>query len=205
MQYSFSQLIEIFPEAKDIAEIYELKNTIEKQIEKIESEKWYVKNKLKEEIKQCRQDLENARLLKEKINQRVIRICKLENRWFWELVRDILYIEPLTDGRERKIKSNYFKLAQLSPRKTADVKNGKITDADIARAKEVPLTNFIEVNRSGFAKCIFHTDKTNSLKVYEKTNRWWCYSCNSGTDVVDLIMKMQNINFIESVKFLLNK
>ena len=120
------------------------------------------------------------------------------------MVADILYIPDKTEI-EKGLKQRYFLLEFLKPKKEEVVKGVKITEQDIIRAKGVPLTNFITVNRMGFARCIFHTDRTASLKVYEKTNRWWCYSCNTGTDVVDLIMKMHNKDFYSAVKFLIGK
>lgn len=73
---------------------------------------------------------------------------------------------------------------------------------DIARAKQAPITSFIEVGRGGFASCPFHKDKSPSLKYYEKENRWHCFSCNKGGDVIDLIQEIKSCTLAEAVKFL---
>lgn len=181
-QYTFSELIEIFPEAKS-----------------------YIKNKLKEQITQAKADLQQAKILKEEFDYKIIRIVRLQDKWFWEMVRDIIYLEPLTEGRVKRIKENIFRLSRLKPQKQEAKKDGKITDIDIGQAKQVPLTNFITINRSGFAKCPFHPDKTPSFKYYPKDNTWHCFSCGTSKDTIDFIMKKEGLTFIEAVKYLVNK
>jgi len=79
---------------------------------------------------------------------------------------------------------------------------GKHTDeVDIDRAKQVPITDFIKI-RQGFATCPLHIDKKPSLKVY-KNNTWYCFSCHTGGDVIEFIIRTHNINFLSAVKYLL--
>ena len=89
--------------------------------------------------------------------------------------------------------------------KKPDNANKQITNEDILRAREIPIENFLQINHAGFVHCPFHEDKTPSLKVYKEKNRWFCYSCGEGCDVIDLIKKQDNCNFIEAVRKLLNK
>ena len=93
-------------------------------------------------------------------------------------------------------------------RKSANVtgnENSRITNQDIMRAKDVPLENFIEINKSGFAHCPFHIDKHPSMKIYKNQNRFHCFSCAVNGDVIDLIIKQENCDFIQAVKKLLKK
>ena len=85
------------------------------------------------------------------------------------------------------------------------VKKQGITLQDIQAAKDVPLETLIQINAGGFASCLFHKDKTPSLKVYKQTNRWHCFSCGEGSDTIDLIIKTQKMSFVEAVKFLIHK
>lgn len=71
---------------------------------------------------------------------------------------------------------------------------------NIARAKQVPITNFVEVNSSGFARCPLHNEKTPSMKYYPDQNKWWCFSCNQGGDAIDFVMKIEGLDFIGAVK-----
>jgi len=182
-QYTLYQLLEIFPEAKP-----------------------YVKRKLKQEIKDGKAQLEEIVLLEREYKKVTSKIYR--DRWFFEMVVELVY---LPDRKEifKKIKQNTFYLSALKP-KTAtaeNVKGVKITEEDTMRAKQISITNFLEVNKSGFAKCPFHKDNHASLKVYEKENRWHCFGAcgGKGGDVIDLIQKMRNLDFHSAVKYLIGK
>jgi len=88
-------------------------------------------------------------------------------------------------------------------RKPKDLKN--ITDQDIAMAKQIPLSNFMEFNRAGFALCPLHNEKTPSFKYYPNENRFHCFSCNENGDIIDYVQKIYKLDFITAVKKLLNK
>ena len=177
---TFYQLLEIFPSARGA-----------------------VKRNLVAEIKQCKRDLHEARSFYNEYTYKIIPRARIADRWFFFVCRDF-HVAELTEGRERIIKRNYFYLSALKPT-TSIPTDGKTTLADVQRAKETPLDTLIEVNRAGFAQCPFHEDKTPSLKVYGKTNRWYCYSCTSGSDAIDLFMKLNSCDFIAAVKKLTNK
>ena len=177
---SFYQLLETFPEARPA-----------------------IKRKLVEEIRQCERDLQEARLLYNQYTYTIIPQRHEKDKWFSFVCRDV-FVEELTKGREQKIKRNCFYLSALTPNASPHMHRG-ITPQDIGRAKDVPLDTFLTINRNGFAGCPFHEDKTPSLKVYRRQNRWYCFSCNSGTDIIDLVMKQDECDFITAVKKLLNK
>ena len=49
--------------------------------------------------------------------------------------------------------------------------------------------------------CPFHAENTPSFVVYE--DHWHCYgSCGRGGDVVDFIMRLRNLNFVDACKYL---
>lgn len=51
--------------------------------------------------------------------------------------------------------------------------------------------------------CPFHEDKTPSLSLDVKNNRWKCFGCNKKGDVIDFVMGLQNISFTQAVKQLI--
>ena len=53
----------------------------------------------------------------------------------------------------------------------------------------------IEVNRHGFARCPFHSEKTASFKAYPGPRGFHCFGCGASGSVIDLVMKL----FDESV------
>ena len=52
----------------------------------------------------------------------------------------------------------------------------------------------VEVNRRGFAKCPFHSEKTASFRVYSD-GTYHCFGCGAHGDVIDFVMNIQNISF----------
>ena len=75
---------------------------------------------------------------------------------------------------------------------------------NIENAKKYPLDSLISFNRQGFCPCIYHEDKTPSMKHYPKTNTAYCFSCAKSCDAIDIAMKTHNLDFIKAVKFLNN-
>ncbi len=60
----------------------------------------------------------------------------------------------------------------------------------------------IEVNRSGFTSCLFHNERTPSLKLYD--DHFHCFGCGKSGDVIALIAQRLNISQFESAKLLMN-
>lgn len=82
--------------------------------------------------------------------------------------------------------------------------------SDIIRAKEEPIPRFIQFQPNGFAKCIWHTEKTASMKYndtrYEKyPNTLKCFSCGARGDVIDVVMQLYNVEFQAAINLILGK
>jgi hypothetical protein len=52
----------------------------------------------------------------------------------------------------------------------------------------------LEVNRGGFASCPFHVEKSSSFKLYENTNRYYCFGCGESGDVINLVGRLFNLS-----------
>lgn len=104
------------------------------------------------------------------------------------------------------LKESYLnKLAEVNRAiKYFTVKRGDFGEDKIARAKSVPIPQFINFARDGFAKCIFHTDKKPSMYYYEKQNRVKCFSCGKLADVIDCVQQLRGVNLPEALKIILN-
>lgn len=48
--------------------------------------------------------------------------------------------------------------------------------------------------------CPFHNGKSPALAVYPDEQSWYCYSCNTGGDVITFIQKMEKVEFKEAVE-----
>ena len=124
---------------------------------------------------------------------------------------------PLPQGEGIKDVTNYFQKHSVEefkilmkvatpldiPPEPKPIKRKAPKEGDsISRAKAVPITNFLHFNGANFAHCPFHTDKTPSLKKYNKGS-WHCFSCGEGRDTIDFIMKRDELNFHEAIEYLL--
>lgn len=61
--------------------------------------------------------------------------------------------------------------------------------------KDVCAMYGIEVNRNGFAKCVWHSDRTPSLKIYNGMRGCHCFACGEGGSVIDFTMQFFGLNF----------
>ena len=60
------------------------------------------------------------------------------------------------------------------------------------------IAHYTEVRRSGRvlkACCPIHQERSPSLTVYTDDQRWWCYGCNQGGDVIAFVMAVEGCDF----------
>ena len=50
--------------------------------------------------------------------------------------------------------------------------------------------------------CPFHSERTPSCTVYRDTQSFYCFGCGAGGDVITFIKRIENLNYIEAVRFL---
>ena len=56
----------------------------------------------------------------------------------------------------------------------------------------------VQLNKSGFGLCPFHTERTASFKVY--TDSFYCFGCNESGTVIDFVMKLMGLSAIDAVR-----
>ncbi len=67
------------------------------------------------------------------------------------------------------------------------------------------VSNYVTIKRRGrnyVGLCPFHSEKTASFNVYPENGSFYCFGCGVGGDVITFIEKIENLDYIESVKFL---
>ncbi|WP_422486504.1 DNA primase [Gudongella sp. DL1XJH-153] len=67
---------------------------------------------------------------------------------------------------------------------------------------------YVHLKKSGsnyVGLCPFHSEKTPSFTVSESKQIFHCFGCGEGGDGVTFIMKKENLDFIDSLKFLADK
>lgn len=67
------------------------------------------------------------------------------------------------------------------------------------------VSRYVHLKRSGsnfVGLCPFHNEKTPSFTVSDTKQLFHCFGCGAGGDVITFIMKIENLSFIEAVKYL---
>lgn len=67
------------------------------------------------------------------------------------------------------------------------------------------VRDYIKLQKRGanyIGLCPFHSEKTPSFSVSPQKKIWHCFGCNQGGNIVGFISKIENINFIDTMKFL---
>lgn len=70
------------------------------------------------------------------------------------------------------------------------------------------VSSYVNLKRSGknwSGLCPFHGEKTPSFSVNTQGNYYNCFGCPAGGDVINFIMKIENLDYVEAVKFLADR
>jgi hypothetical protein len=84
--------------------------------------------------------------------------------------------------------------------------NDKITEADVMEAKHTPIEAVLKRYnvdiRRGRAKCPVH--KGEGFNFSWRGKSWKCFTCGASGSVVDLVMLLEGVDFVEAVKILIS-
>lgn len=78
----------------------------------------------------------------------------------------------------------------------------------LANPIETTIGNYINLLRRGkdyVALCPFHSEKTPSFHIYTDTQSFYCFGCGAGGDVITFTKKIENLEYIETIKLLAQK
>ena len=179
-KYSDKELLEIFPEAKEI-----------------------IPNKIKEwqaEQKKNKKELKKRLLL--------IYSKKLDefSTWFWERVARFYWMPGIMEAeghilRLKRMQSIYSPSGKKLERWQEQV--------EIARQYPIyEMAKYrLSLDSCGdkfSALCPFHNEKHASFYIYTKSNTFHCFSCQENGDVIKLTMHLHGVDFKEAVRMLQN-
>jgi hypothetical protein len=140
--------------------------------------------------------------IKKKLTLIKQRASDVFSQWFWrEWVK-------VSDGEELLKIDNYIaRLKRLLTVARGWELKGRLTEEQIQQALAVPIENLINqpLRKSGKALvglCPLHNEKHPSFYIYPETNSCWCYGCNQGGDVINLIKLLHGYSFKEAVQYL---
>ena len=80
--------------------------------------------------------------------------------------------------------------------------------ADIRAIKEATdihavISRYVTLTKSGSGykgRCPFHKDDTPSMTVSAEKGLWHCFGCGEGGDVIDFLMKIERLSFVDAAK-----
>jgi len=78
-------------------------------------------------------------------------------------------------------------------------------EQDVNKARAVLIPSLIKINRANFAKCIWHNEKTASLKYYPKSNSVYCFGCGHYDDSIGVVQQLMSYSFKDAVKWLISR
>ena len=67
------------------------------------------------------------------------------------------------------------------------------------------VSDYLELKKTGNrykGLCPFHSEKTPSFFVNPDNNFYHCFGCGAGGDVINFVMEIENLTFVESIKML---
>ena len=67
------------------------------------------------------------------------------------------------------------------------------------------VSSYVNLRRSGrnlVGLCPFHHEKTPSFNVYPDNGSFYCFGCGTGGDVITFVRKIENLDYMEAVRFL---
>lgn len=191
---------------KDMEEIWDEQT----YLEQIEDE--YKKNELpkaRQSIKEFKQEMQNdlkpelIEYCEKKIDTIKIKLIEEIKYYEGQFKKDTPYWFRTLSGDRIEIRRILFDKWTMQKRILefkGEIKQGLITEREIAMAKEFDIMKFIEA-KNLWALCPFHADKNPSL--FLKKNFYYCFVCQATGDTISLVMKLNGLKFIEAVKYIL--
>ena len=79
-----------------------------------------------------------------------------------------------------------------------------LTRSDI----ESVVSSYVRLKRRGrnlVGLCPFHGEKTPSFNLYPETSSFYCFGCGAGGDVITFIKKIENLDYLDAVRFLADR
>ena len=73
---------------------------------------------------------------------------------------------------------------------------------------ESVVSAYVSLKRRGrnlVGLCPFHGEKTPSFNLYPETSSFYCFGCGAGGDVITFIRRIENLSYIDAVKFLADR
>lgn len=87
----------------------------------------------------------------------------------------------------------------------ARIPDSFLTELQYRADAESTIGSYVELKRSGRmlkGLCPFHGERTPSFYVYPESQSFYCFGCGAGGGIIQFIQRIENLSFVEAVKFL---
>ena len=149
--------------------------------------------------------------LKDKINELTYELERLENAtnsahayiYFWDRAAEYGGYTKMV----QRIRNYQWRIRNAG--KGSEARHN-IGPAEISRAKQADIKDYYtgKLRRSGktwIGLCPFHTEHTGSFTIHSTAEeyRFHCFSCGQDGDCIDFIRKINNLNFLQAIRWIL--
>lgn len=120
-----------------------------------------------------------------------------------EIIEEMLLgcVDVISFGYQQLAKEHRIICGIISPAQNKG--KGFITPQDVEVARSYPIENLVNF-KNGFSRCIFHNEKTASMKHYEDSNTVYCFGCHEFADSIGVYMQLNGVDFLTAVRQLSN-
>lgn len=174
------EILEAFPEAKEIIPL---------KLQELTKEKKILLNDL------VKPYLEKTKTFKDDFS-----------RWFWREGLKVLVgdrFEVINQNISRLSRLQTIIQSKAGAERIANF------EATLEIARGVPIydivSSWVKLRKSGkkyFGLCPFHNERSPSFFIYPESNSFYCWGCLKGGDVIKFVMLKQGVDFKQAVKFL---
>ena len=73
---------------------------------------------------------------------------------------------------------------------------------------EEVAASYVQLKRRGrnlVGLCPFHNEHTPSFNLYPENGSFYCFGCGAGGDIITFVRRIENLDYIEAVKFLADR
>ena len=88
---------------------------------------------------------------------------------------------------------------QKMSRKRTDNPN-RVDEHMIALAKQHPISDIITFDSANFASCVWHKERSGSLKYYPDSNTVYCFGCHKYGDSIEIHRRLYDVDFLTAVR-----
>ena len=114
-----------------------------------------------------------------------------------DVTGDVIFLLSL--NRFMELAKESQAIATAAKRRELPSKQGSITDEQIERARQYPVSQLIDFQKGKYSAWC-HEDKNPSMYLAPRINKAVCPVCNKYFSSIDILMERDGLTFTEAVK-----